>query len=119
MTTTPEPRQPALTGLHCHYTARPDQRPDCEGLAIVSYGSIALCAACDLRRSAVGRTHAARKLPGAQLARLAEAADNLAQAEAALNDAANQARQAGASWAHIGDAAGISRQAAQQRWHQP
>lgn len=104
--------------LQCYYATRPQQRPDCEGLAVVAYGPTALCAACDARRSAVGRTHAARKLPGAELARLADAARRLAEAEAALAAAASDARRAGASWAHIGDVVGVTRQAAQQRWGQ-
>ncbi len=74
--------------------------------------------ACDARRSAVGRTHAPRKLPGAELVRLADAARRLADAAAALDEAASDARRAGASWAQIGDAAGLTRQAAQQRWRQ-
>ena len=74
--------------------------------------------ACDARRSAVGRTHAPRKLPGAELVRLSDAARRLADAAAALDEAASDARRAGASWAQIGDAAGLTRQAAQQRWRQ-
>lgn len=104
--------------MDCYYAARPNQRPDCDGLAVVAYGPTALCAACDARRSAVGRTHAARELPGAELARLGDAAGRLAEAQAALNAAASEARTAGASWAQIGDAAGVTRQAAQQRWRQ-
>ncbi len=85
---------------------------------MVTYGPTALCAACDDRRSAVGRAHAPRRLPGAELVRLGDATRRLADAAAALDEAASDARRAGASWAQIGDAAGLTRQAAQQRWRQ-
>jgi len=115
-TVTPDLRQSGLTGVHCHYASRRHHRPDCEGLAVVAYGPTALCSACSARRSAVGRTHVARKLPGAELARLGNAARRLAEAAAAMGEAAAGARRAGASWAQIGNAAGVTRQAAQQRW---
>jgi hypothetical protein len=38
----------------CHYANRPDMRPGCVGVALVRYGSVALCASCDERRSLVG-----------------------------------------------------------------
>ena len=53
-----------------------------------------------------------RPLPGAELARLIDAADAANQ----LDRAACDARHAGASWAQIGDAVGLTRQAAHQRW---
>jgi hypothetical protein len=118
---TPDPtrnRQDALAAsLSCYYAqgAHPD-RPHCEGLAIVAYGNIALCAACDKMRSAVGRTNAPRPWPAAQLHQLIVAARALTQAENDVAQAIRQARQAGASWTHVGDALGVSRQAAQQRW---
>jgi hypothetical protein len=112
------PRQQALTELRCHYDADEHRhlRPHCEGVAVVAYGPTRLCATCDRMRSAVGRTHIARPLPGAQLARLVDAALAVAQAETELADAASAARAAGASWSQIGDAVGLTRQAAQQRW---
>lgn len=39
----------------CYFLSRPDQRPDCEHLAVVRYGPTALCPDCDRRRSAVGK----------------------------------------------------------------
>ncbi len=45
---------------------------------------------------------------------------DLRSAQRRLEDAVLAARDAGASWAQIGDAAGMSRQAAHERWgHQP
>jgi len=111
-------RQDVLAAsLSCYYAqgARP-ARPHCQGVAVGAYGNIALCRACDQIRSAVGRTNAPRPLPAAQLFQLMAAARTLAQAEHDLAEAVRQARQAGASWTHIGDAVGVSRQAAQQRW---
>jgi hypothetical protein len=113
-----ERRQDALAAsLTCYYAqgAHP-ARPHCDGIAAVAYGNIALCASCDQMRSAVGRTDAPRPLPAAKLHRLIAAAQTLAQAENDVAQAVRQARQGGASWTHIGDALGVSRQAAQQRW---
>ncbi|HML52029.1 MAG TPA: hypothetical protein PKD84_11590 [Propionicimonas sp.] len=47
---------------------------------------------------------------------LSGASGELRQAEANLDHAVVQARRAGASWASIGQAIGISRQAAHERW---
>ena len=66
-------------------------------------------------RSAVGRTDAPRKLAGAELLELVEAATGLAHAEEGVVRAV-RAPGAGASWAEVGDALGTSRQAAQQRF---
>lgn len=113
------PRQGALTEeLRCYYdnARQRDQRPYCQGVAVVAYGPTRLCAACDAMRSAVGRTHAPRHLPGAELGRLIDAARAVDEADRKLTDAARAARAAGASWAQIGDALGLTRQAAQQRW---
>jgi len=112
-------RQQMLTAaVRCHYADRTGniERPHCQGLAVVAYGPIALCATCDKMRSAVGRTHAPRRLPGAELTALIDAARTLAQAEAQAAVAVGLARAAGASWSHVGDALGLSRQGAQQRW---
>ncbi len=115
----PASRQQALTaGLDCYYAdpARRNPRPHCERVAVVAYGTIVLCSACDKMRSAVGKGVAPRALPGAELHQLIAAAQALAHAEHHLNDAVRLARRAGASWGQIGDALGVTRQAAQQRW---
>lgn len=108
-------RQEILTErLRCYYAGR--QRPHCEGVGVVAYANIVLCPTCDKMRSAVGRTQVARKLPGAELAELIAAASELSRAEDRLARALASARGAGASWAQVGDALDISRQAAQQRF---
>jgi phage-related protein len=85
-------------------------------VGVVAYANIVLCPTCDKMRSAVGRTQVARKLPGAELAELIAAASELSRAEDRLARALASARGAGASWAQVGDALDISRQAAQQRF---
>jgi hypothetical protein len=111
-------RQDALAAsLSCYHAGGAGPaRPHCEGVAVVAYGNIALCGECDKMRSAVGRTNTARPLPAAQLYELMTAARTLAQAGHAVAEAVRQARRAGASWTQVGDALGVSRQAAQQRW---
>lgn len=109
-------RQATLTGLHCHYAEDARLRPHCERFATVAYGPIALCDNCAAMRSAVGRDHAARKLPGADLDRLARAFEHLRDAERSLAEAVGSARRGGASWGQIGDIVGTTRQAAHQRW---
>jgi hypothetical protein len=114
-------RQQALTGaLRCFYDAANHRklRPDCDGVAFVAYGPTTLCHSCDLRRSTVGKGMVPRPVPGIELGRLIGAAHAAAHAESELADAAHTARQAGASWTQIGDAVGLTRQAAQQRWRQ-
>ena len=113
------PRQQTLTGaLRCYYSdARHRQlRPNCEGVAVVAYGPTRLCASCHALRSGVGKGTVPRSLPGVELGRLIDAARAAADAEHELDRAARDARHAGASWTHIGDAVGLTRQAAQQRW---
>lgn len=44
------------------------------------------------------------------------AAGQVARAQARLDAAVREARAAGASWAEIGDAAGMTRQSAHERW---
>jgi hypothetical protein len=56
----------------------------------------------DLRERAIGDVRAAAQLT--------------ADAGAQLDEAVRSARHAGASWADIATAAGMSRQGAQQRW---
>ncbi len=116
-----EGRQGSLTDANCYYRQEHLRRdhPHCEGVPIVAYGSIVLCAECDKRRSAIGRTDAPRPVPGAQLTRLDQAAGTARKADRALADAALSARAAGASWTQIGRAVGVTRQAAQQRWGAP
>ena len=96
------PRQQALTGaLRCYHDAarHRELRPDCQGVAIVAYGPIRLCATCDAMRSTVGKGTTPRPLPGVALARLIDAAHAAADAERRLAHAALAARDAGASWA--------------------
>jgi len=115
------PRQQALTGaLRCYYDDARHRplRPHCQGLAVVAYGPTRLCATCDAMRSSVGKATTPRPVPAAELARLIDAARAVSDAERQLACAARDARHA-ASWAQIGDALGITRQAAQQRWGQP
>ena len=112
-------RQDALTAsLVCYYSRQIGDvaRQHCEGVAVVTYGNIVLCSMCDKMRSAVGRTNIARKLPGVELFGLIEAARALRLSEQRLERAARLARDAGASWSQLGDAVGVSRQAAQQRF---
>ena len=108
-------RQEALTArLRCHYAdpACRAKRPHCDGVGVVAYGDIVLCQSCDMSRSAVGRTDAPRKLAGAELVDLVGAAAELCRAEERVGRAVRAARQAGASWAEVGDALGTSRQGA-------
>lgn len=113
------PRQHALTGVwRCYYDDARHRhlRPHCQGVAVIAYGPTRLCGSCDLMRSAVGKGTVARTVPGAALTRLIDAARAAADANQQLADAAHAARDAGASWAQIGDALDLTRQAAQQRW---
>lgn len=112
-------RQETLTQFRCRHAGDADLRPDCEGLAVVAYGPIALCAMCDAMRSAVGREQAARPFPGACLDRLARAAEAVKEAEETLAEAVRSAHRSGASWGQIGDIVGTTRQAAHQRWASP
>jgi len=115
---TPARQETLLAELRCYYAEDPRrlERPDCRGVAVVAYGNIALCSMCDVMRSAVGRTNSARKLPGAELNELIDAARALALAERRVNETVQSARMAEASWGQVGDALGTSRQAAQQRF---
>src|SRR2546423_10179956 len=52
-----DPRQGPLTDeLRCYYDDERHRRlrPHCDGVAVVAYGTIRLCATCDRMRSAVG-----------------------------------------------------------------
>lgn len=55
-------------------------------------------------------------LPPPELAAVTAAADAARKAAADLDDAVRRAHASGASWAAIGAAAGMSRQAANERW---
>jgi hypothetical protein len=114
-----DPRQQALTdALRCYYDDARHRplRPHCQGVAVVAYGLTRPCASCDAMRSSVGKGTAPRPLPAVELAHLIDAAKTAADAHDQLADAARAARHAGATWAQIGDALGLTRQAAQQRW---
>jgi hypothetical protein len=107
----------------CHYATgdarRAAARPDCDGLAAIVYGPIALCASCDLRRSAVGKGTAPRHLPDpVVLVALHPAHKTATDAADALADAVSAARAAGHTWAAIAAALGVSRQTAHQRFSQ-
>jgi hypothetical protein len=47
----------------CIYALRPVDRPGCQLTATVTYGAIALCSACDARRSTLGEGQTRRRLP--------------------------------------------------------
>ena len=113
-------RRVDIIPVTCHYANDP-RRPDCDGHAVVTYGPVALCSSCDLRRSTVGKGLVARRLvPGPaefEALRAVEAArDRLLRAEAELASAVISARDRGCSWSQLGRALATSRQAAQQRF---
>lgn len=58
----------------------------------------------------------AHTAPGEAVSEVAELAGELSVATIRLNDAVVRARAAGASWASIGRAAGMTRQSAHERW---
>ena len=98
----------------CHYAAA---RPDCQVLATVGYGPVALCSLCDQRRSTVGKGVLPVRLPDPHgLLEIAAARDACQQAVAALRHAVAAARQAGHPWSAVAAILAISRQAAQQRF---
>lgn len=98
----------------CYYAAT---RPDCQVLASVCYGPVALCAGCDKRRSTLGKGALPVQLPDPHaLLQIAAARDACQQAAAALRHAVAAARQAGHPWSAVAAILGGSRQAAQQRF---
>ena len=98
----------------CRYAG---SRPDCQQLAAVCYGPVALCAVCDQRRSTVGKGQAPDRLPDpAALLEITAARDACQQAEAALRRAVGRARQAGHPWSAVAAVLAVSRQAAWQRF---
>jgi hypothetical protein len=98
----------------CRYAGT---RPECQVLAAVRYGQLALCASCDQRRSTAGKGVSAVRLPDPQaLLEIAAAGDACQQAEAGLRQAVAAARQAGHPWSAVAAILAVSRQAAQQRF---
>ncbi len=98
----------------CRYAAA---RPDCQVLACVRYGQLALCAACDQRRSTLGKGTLPARLPDpGALLRIAAARDACERAASELRHAVAAARQAGHPWSAVAAILAISRQAAQQRF---
>jgi hypothetical protein len=101
----------------CYYLHRPQQRPNCQHVAVVRYGPIALCANCDQQRSTLGKATTPQRLPDPHALIAVIAARNQArQADVQLHHAVNSARHAGLAWSTIGTILGTTRQAAQQRF---
>jgi hypothetical protein len=98
----------------CQYAAA---RPDCQVLAAVRYGPFALCAACDQRRSTLGKGTAPAPLPDPRALLAITAAQQASeQAAAELRHAVAAARQAGHPWSAVAAVLGATRQAAWQRF---
>ncbi|HUY52736.1 MAG TPA: hypothetical protein VMV92_44720 [Streptosporangiaceae bacterium] len=102
----------------CYYAA---SRPDCQVLASVRYGPVALCALCDQQRSTLGKGTLPAALPDPRaLPGIAAAGDACQQAAAALRHAVAAARQAGHPRSAVAAILGGTRQAARQRFaHSP
>jgi hypothetical protein len=106
--------------VSCYYAGDPT-RPECQVHAVVAYGPVALCSSCDQRRSTVGKGMAPRRL-GPNSARrqalqaIEAARHRLTEAEVELARAVALARSSGCSWSQLGQALGVSRQGAQQRY---
>src|SRR5258708_14202433 len=91
-------------------------RPDCQVLACVRYGQLALCASCDQRRSTLGKGTPPARLPDpGALLRIAAAREAGERAASELRHAVAAARQAGHPWNADSALPAISRQAAPQR----
>jgi hypothetical protein len=102
----------------CYYLTRAD-RPGCQGIAVMSYGSVALCASCDSRRSTIGKGVARHHLKTPTidpLEQLSAAQNKLDQASQKLVERVILARRTGCSWTRIAQVVGTTRQAAQQRY---
>jgi hypothetical protein len=109
----------------CFYADRPTARPDCQLTATATVGRIPLCSSCLARRSTLGKGQPVRPLPTGgdphqvdPLDWIDEAAAELRVADDTLRAAVHRARQRGHSWTLIGQRLNITRQAAQQRFHQ-
>lgn len=70
----------------------------------------------DVKQAAVARWQAEHLAPAASLVAVAAAAADIASATDRLNETVAYARASARSWADIGRAAGMSRQAAHERW---
>ena len=98
----------------CRYAGT---RPDCQVLATVRYGQLALCAPCDQRRSTLGKGTRPVALPDPRaLLQITAASRACEQAAADLRDAVAAARRAGHPWSAVAAILGGTRQAAQQRF---
>jgi hypothetical protein len=109
-----------MAGPLCHYAASPASRPGCQVTAVVRRGTAPLCAGCDAQRSTLGKGQPGALIPAPAPAGvldwIGQAHARLGAAEAELAAAVTRARQHGHSWAAIAARAGITRQAAQQRF---
>ncbi len=108
--------------IRCLYAYKPADRPDCQLIATVVYGTISLCTPSNERRSTLGKGQAGRQLPVREpdpLDLLADAYTQVATATEQLNSAVIRARQHHATWTATATVLGITRQAAQQRFTRP
>jgi hypothetical protein len=117
----PEGGPPGVKNLLTSGLARACQyagtRPDCQVLAAVRYGQLALCVPCDQRRSTLGKGIQRAALPDPRaLLRIAAARHACQQAETGLREAVAAARRAGHPWSAVAAILGATRQAAQQRF---
>jgi hypothetical protein len=112
----PRPPRPTITPRLCVYARDRRRRPDCDGVAVVAYGAIPLCAGCDRARSLVGDGIVGHRLPDAELCHLTPIAHQLVHAEQLLARAVHSAREAGATWNQIGQTLGVTERAALKRW---
>ena len=104
----------------CCFADDPVLRPQCERRAVVVYGPMALCRSCDARRSTMGKGIAGRSLVHGRdwstLEAVEAAVTRLRVAEEQLASVVAAARGSGHSWGELGEALGVTRQAAQQRF---
>lgn len=112
----PPPSRPTITPRLCAYARDRRRRPDCNGVAVVAYGAIALCADCDRARSLVGDGIVGHQLPDAELCHLTPIAQQLVHTEQLLARAVHAARESGATWNQIGQTIGVTERAALKRW---
>jgi hypothetical protein len=111
----------APNAVRCLYAFRPADRPNCRLTASVTYGTTALCSACDLQRSTLGKGQPGKPLPDTEpepLGLLTDARRQFIAAREQLNAAVTRARQHHTTWTAIASELGITRQAAQQRFRQ-